>query len=128
MKLGEAVPTRTSLAKAFVVRRTIRKNAIAGSLEEQTRDLAPHVIAASGCENPPPAESANGYAPTVEPGQHFCQVIATFPDYALVECMDEDKVWKVPYERDGDEVTCGQPVEMDNVFVPAGDDDDSENE
>jgi hypothetical protein len=123
MKLGDAVQPPTKLSKALSARppRRLRKSAAEGSYDEQIKAVAPHVVEASGCENPPSADPSSQ-----EPGTHFCTVIATFPDYALVECMDEDKVWKVPYERDGDDVTCGQPEEMDEVFVPAGDDDEDD--
>ena len=122
MKFGDAVsaPSATvKLAKSVSVQpRALRKSLAEGSYDEHMKTIAPAVIAGSGCEHP--SEDL------VEPGSHWCNVIATFPDYALVECGEEDKVWKVPYTRDGDDVTVGQPEEMHEVFVPAGEDDDSD--
>jgi len=128
MKLSDQLPQPTRLG-ALVKRapHRLRKSVAAGSYEDHQKHITPFVIEGSGCENPPTADGAYD-SPSVEPGQHFCTVIATFPDYALVECMDEDKVWKVPYDRMGDAVTCGEPEEMEDVFVPVGVDEEEDDE
>jgi hypothetical protein len=128
MKFGDAVSAPSApvkLAKSVSVQpRALRKSLAEGSYDEHMKTIAPAVIAGSGCEHPPHAASGE----LVEPGSHWCSVIATFPDYALVECTDEDTVWKVPYTRDGDDVTVGEPEEMHEVFVPAGEDDEPEDD
>jgi hypothetical protein len=132
-KLGDQLSQPTKLGSLVKSARHIRKSVAAGSYEDHQKHITPFVIEASGCENAPEAESSDGSmaaAPAKADGSypHYCSVIATFPDYALVECMDEDKVWKVPYDRDGDAVTCGEPEEMKDVFVPVGADDEEDDD
>jgi ribosomal protein L33 len=94
-----------------------------GSFEDTLKRIKGPVCMASGCENPPKYDD-NGirvYEPSEPSGNyaHYLDVIATFPEYAIVRCSDEDKAWKVPYEFDGDTVSAGQPEEVVAQFVPA---------
>jgi hypothetical protein len=99
-----------------------------GSIENMLGAIRGPVIMGSGCSNPPPylPNGERDYntpmdaAPSgVEGAKHYCSVAATFTNYAYVNCSDERRMWKVPYELLGDgTVKCGTPEEVVSVYKP----------
>lgn len=116
---GGAIPQPTS---------SMLKGLFEGSMEKHISDLRPHLIAGSGCEHAPPIDKETGqnvdtYS-TGEDGKrkyHYHDVLATHPDHGIVQCSDENRFWKVPFTKDADSVTTGDPEELAQVFEPVGD-------
>jgi len=100
----------------------LRKSFTTGSYEDHMKLVRPYLIAGSGCEHPEPVGSNDGMS-IGAPGSHYQDVVATFPEYGIVLCNTEDAAWRVPYEVDGDEVTTGEPEQVEQMFVPVGDGD-----
>jgi len=104
----------------------LRKNYADGSYEEHMKLVRPAVIAGSGCERPDSLEDVSDPMSMPKQGTHWQDVLATFPEYAIVSCDAEDKAWRVPYMVDGSDVTTGDPEEVTQVFVPTSGEDEDE--
>jgi hypothetical protein len=98
-----------------------------GSYEDTLRRIRGPICLGSGCDNKPKYDDAGNriYGDEGESSDrkypHYLDVVATFPEHAYVRCSDEDRLWKVPYEFDGDEVTTGEPEIVVAQFVPIED-------
>jgi hypothetical protein len=92
-----------------------------GSFEDTLKRIRGPVCMGSGCSDKPEYDDAGNrvYESGSERMPHYLDVIATFPDYAIVRCSDEDKTWKVPYDFDGNAVSTGEPEAVVAQFVPA---------
>lgn len=110
----------------------MQKGTVEGSYEKLCLDVAPYVQAGCGCADPPKMvdgalEDRYGDGYDEGPKYHYLAVIATTPTSAIVHCYDENKAWDVPYSMDGDNVTTGEPTEVEQIYRAVEGEDGNDN-
>jgi hypothetical protein len=81
----------------------VQKKALTGSYE----DLRNRIDAACNCQFAGPFHTYwDGY------------IVSTFSDHVIVYCYDKGQYFQVPYTDDGSTVTLGDPVEVQQTYIP----------
>ena len=125
MKLGQVISQVRKLGDVAVGEHLrLVKGSVPGSFEHQQSLITPAVLAGAGCRS-----SGLGFMETSEEDKKKPSgtVVATFPEYAIVQIDDWNDAetdpkpgtfWKVPFSiADDGSVTASEPSEVEQVYI-----------